>query len=640
MSRRTTRHWLTLLWCLPLFLAGGSLRAAPWERAVESGGLAYFFIPSPAQVERYDLAARKWLDPISFPPERREMTAGAVDADGLYMAYHDSVFRYDLNGGHELLMLNIIGDVRDLLSDGPRLIVNHSRFSKGRYSFLDKATNTTIVTTDNGEGLASGSVYVPALRRLLGPMSYAYFNQFSYVQFLPNGEAVNNGPKIVTDKDGSQHPPARCWLFPGGARVLDSNGAIYSTGMPAFVGNLDGPVNDVIFIKGVLPVVLRDGELHAYFPSLAPAGQCSLPAKAQSIFQNGADILAFTPDDPADHGIRVDTVPLTAIKAPAGTVLNSNALCYAPNDVFVSRDGLVYLHSALAQSLFRWDPAKMDYLKRIPLASVPDFIAYSDANYAFYLAQDSGEVRRISLGDPKFAETPLFKLNQKAQGLAAAGRYLLALDDNPGPAEGNPPKAGATKRWFITPRTAPDSPGTPVKPPDPVAPVSDQVKPLGPIGAVFKVFSGSGELLSTAERRHQIEAFAWSEPARRMFYLTKGVSPIDLWSSSISTAGQLSEKEQDSPLHADDGFLPPLFVAPSGKEVLVGSGLLHDSASLARKPSALPNAIDDAIWLPDGLYTVNTGPRDLRPRNPPEKKVNPQVQLQKWKGSPLSLIHI
>src|SRR4029079_14380263 len=60
----------------------------------------------------------------------------------------------------------------------------------------------------------------------------------------------------------------------------------------------------------------------------------------------------------------------------------------------------------------------------------------------------------------------------------------------------------------------------------------------------------------------------------------------------------------DSPLHDSSGFGHPIRVAPDGSIVVLGSGVIHDAKTLARKTTALANSITDAAWLGGELFTI------------------------------------
>jgi opacity protein-like surface antigen len=91
----------TLYMLVTVFFVLSSSQAADWIKTEKLNDTAYFFVSSPPKIERYDLQNRQWLSPITLPPARGALTTGKVDADGFYVAFDKSTYRYNLNGSNE-----------------------------------------------------------------------------------------------------------------------------------------------------------------------------------------------------------------------------------------------------------------------------------------------------------------------------------------------------------------------------------------------------------------------------------------------------------------------------------------------------------------------------------------------------------
>jgi hypothetical protein len=88
-----------------------SLPSAAQVTTQRFGDLVYQPKASPPTAEIYDLAAETWLDPVTLPAKETELTTAWVDADGFYLAYGTSVFRYDAEVSGEVFLLSTTSPV-------------------------------------------------------------------------------------------------------------------------------------------------------------------------------------------------------------------------------------------------------------------------------------------------------------------------------------------------------------------------------------------------------------------------------------------------------------------------------------------------------------------------------------------------
>ena len=87
------------------------------------GDKAYFVSETAAQIERYDLTSEAWLSPVPLTEGIGLPTVVHVDADGLYVASGQTVYRYELDGSNGTHIMNGSREVSDLMTDGNMLIV-------------------------------------------------------------------------------------------------------------------------------------------------------------------------------------------------------------------------------------------------------------------------------------------------------------------------------------------------------------------------------------------------------------------------------------------------------------------------------------------------------------------------------------
>ena len=524
--------------------------------AIGHGQVAYLLV-DPPRIERYDLVQRQWLSPVVLPHQARIPTKFHVDADGIYVVYDRTVYRYDSSGGSETHLLTANSPVHGIYSDGNLLIVNHSIHYDNHFVSIDKSTNLVIENYEHEGDPSYGSAIAPSLNKIFGWSQ----GDLSFSTYDDNGSFLESG-------DGIYHydfPNAsQVWLFPDETKVVGHSGTVYDSTSLEFLGSLSSSFDQIAFQSPTAPIILSGNTLVAYSDDLLPSGSRTLTFTPESIFVDQADILTFDTDPSQGNGIRVDTIAINTLTPSApGPPPDPQGLSYLPDNVFLGADGMIYLVSKNLRSIFRWNPGTQRYEETIATLDIPDYVEYSTETHTIYLAYESGLIRKIDLNNAPVQEVPFVAIGNQLEGLGIAGSYVLVVD----------PAAGA--------------------------------------GLTHVTYDSLGNEVDTADFNRGADRFIWSEENQKIYYLNDGLTPKDFYWEEINADGITYPSEppggigarHDYPLFNPSGFTHPFRVSPDGSVVIMGSGLVLDATSLNLTGESLPNSIADATWLAGQLKT-------------------------------------
>ncbi|MDB6155937.1 MAG: hypothetical protein JWL90_4390, partial [Chthoniobacteraceae bacterium] len=523
------------------------------------------FVPLPNRIERYDLATQSWLTPISLPSGYGALSTGAIDSDGIYVAYDKSTYRYNLNGANEAHILTTTDPVVGLHTDGGLLLINHSVSLYARLKSVAKSTNTVIASFENYIDSLAGSSIAPSINKIFGrslgvsPADITYASYTDAGQFIEGGDSPHHG----------DYPSAmQTWVFPDNGRVVDDSGTIYSASSLTYVASFGGRIDDLAFYGGNIPIVARGSELIAYSPALLPTGSKQLGYSPKTIFISDDQVAAFISNDAMPGGIAATLVPLSALNPPQpGSAVDPHGVPYTPSGSFIDKDGLIYFFSKTHQSIFRWNPATQDYLSTIPLLGVPEYVAYSVSNHKIYTAYQSGLIRSIDLSAATWSEQPFAALPAAPRGLSTADQYVFATDSS-----------GAWDSHYS--------------------------------------FRPDGTLVGSVEWNYYSTEYIWNPAAQKMYFFRDDTSPNDLIWEEINANGTAYPAipagsigvYKDSPLHTSEGFAHPIRISPNGSMVVLGSGVIHDAITLERSAATLANPVTDIAWAGNSgaISTIRT----------------------------------
>nr|WP_324257315.1 hypothetical protein [Cellvibrio fontiphilus] len=257
-----------------------------------------------------------------------------------------------------------------------------------------------------------------------------------------------------------------------------------------------------------------------------------------------------------------------------GTACNYGATIpnFTPDQV-ASDTEYIYLLSSANQRIYRWSLVEANYVNPLVIGQkqglttyLPTKMALSESHNRIYLGYESGAIRYLDLQTGQ--ELPFANTAQAVKGLASVGNYVLAQD-----------YSGA---W-----------------------------------ATHYIFDEFGSITDAREWNYYSPEYAWSPLDSRVYY-TSNFSPADLHFETVDqTTGKITQVGE-APYHGQYTIRPPIRVAPSGLQVLLGSGDIYRASDLSHQQN-LGALVEDALWTSAVLTTLENN--QLKVRSPEDFSV-------------------
>ncbi|WUR14091.1 hypothetical protein E7V67_003005 [[Empedobacter] haloabium] len=270
-----------------------------------------------------------------------------------------------------------------------------------------------------------------------------------------------------------------------------------------------------------------------------------------------------------------------------GVACNGVTATFVPDQVIGDGQDVIYMLSNANQRIYRWSRLRRGYIAPLVIGrhGAPKLFAYSADHQRLYLGYASGAITYIDLaGDTR--ETRLATLAQSVNGLAAAGKYLVAQD-----------RSGA---W-----------------------------------ATHYVIDRAGQVVSSRDWNHFSRHYEWSASQARLYYFRDDSSPNDIVYEQLDQAtGQLSAPA-DSPYHGDIDVSGPLRLSAGGR-IAIGSGHVFGAADL-KLIKALGAPFHDAQWRSDGYLVAMAASASGTTVTVYDAALN-QVRQEGHAGTPVALL--
>lgn len=513
--------------------------------SMRSGNTYYFAFSGPNRVERYDLAARRWLTPI---PLNFSASALWADESYLFVAEDRTVVRFSRDGGNRTLITNASGTITGLFTIKDVLVV---RDPSASFTTIAKHTGSILSTFSHWE-YADAFTTAPSLNRVFYRKSS---NKVAFMEIGPNGSLLNQTRNWQTS---AYSAGSRLFVFPNDGRVADTSGNVYSTDSVSSTNVLGAAFTDLAFHGIDIPIVLRGDKLVAYDNRLMETGSFTLPATGLRVAVSAADAVVFTIDAFATRGLRVERVPLSNLSAAQpGANIDPRGLAFTPNDLFLDRDGNLLLFSKSHLCVFRWSSQSLRFLPTLPLVGSPKFAAFSKEKHRAYFSYESGIVREMDLSSLAPAEVPLITLPESPLALAISDEFITTTHQNP--------------TFFNQ--------------------------------GVHSIHTSAGVQTQTMAVTEVESLWEWEPVKRRMYFLKNSqYYGRNLLFETIDDQGRVSGNGQTS---ANVVSTPGMRLRanPSGTHVAVGSGAVIETSGMTRV-ATLPNPFTDAIWRNSELLTI------------------------------------
>jgi len=528
-----------------------------WLGMGRVGNIVYALALAPNRIERYDLAAERWLavTPLSDP---RTPAAFLATPQGIFIAYGGTLARRPLDLATETTIASSSFDITRLAAAGDWLYYDSSVNATAVMVAVHRTTLQPGATTP-----ASYSDMTFSSRTNLGyGLGLGTSAMGTFVQSA-NGAITSPTP---TDFGSTYTAAPRLFLFPNEDLITSGGGTIYRASNLGYVGSFGGVVTDLALLGDGAPVVLRNERLELMRATdFFRQSSLTLPFVGARVFAVAPNLFVFGTAESAGGAFRVHKVSATAFATPPPiplTVAAGERLSI--DDVFLGRDGVVHVFSRSKQALIRWSANSRQYLAPVPLRGDPTRYAHAPGAERVLFAYQDGVVTEVPLGSGAAVE----------RQIGSVGNGVLSLTD----------LGDATLvRFFSASSTAL---------------FRMSLGRQGEFNAAAFAFSGSSA-----------SPLVWLPGARRLYSL---VAPATFNSgaleyeaipdSAVITSRSENVARFPSVVRLPIRFNPEetLFVSGDGQ---IGNANLATIASLA-------SSLTDAAWLADALLTMRDSAGD------------------------------
>jgi hypothetical protein len=393
-----------------------------WLYANTAHNIAYFFYANPARIERFDLAANVWLSPLVL---KASPIAASIYGDTIFITYERDVYSYSLDLQNEKQILaGLDYDITSLIPTAKYLIINsydstNSRqtlqlFSsydmklKGSYSYYLPSKNTNIYPLEK-----SSELIIPR------------YSSRSKLGYSDNG-FIDNSTEIYSV---STYKPV--YIKPDESGFFEGNGRLLNSSKLAFASGLGGSIDDLVWLSSQKLAVLRPGKIVFYNARYEEIASLDADPAIIRIFPQGDDVVGFIPPSSGSSAKNIRYLFSSATKVQQAPVIDPANTNFAPTDMFVGTDGLVYLSCPSLRHIFRWNPATGQYCaKHIRLSRVPRTVTYSPSQNSIFLADLNSAIYKINLAGDTFSEEFVANNEYCPNAFAPVAKNLIVSDSS------------------------------------------------------------------------------------------------------------------------------------------------------------------------------------------------------------------
>ena len=405
-------------------LAGIASADVTWDSPRQYAGVAYGLaygervdgIALRNRVRRYDLAGRRWLEPI----ELSHSAAGFhVGPEGIWVGYGLlGIGHVDLSDGTETILE---------VADGRRV---YRVAPAGPYLLTYDGHYLALIDRETGAIVDEQYQQVGGLHTFEG-VDAVFTASASSSMLIRRYEWTEDGRLVRTALSSGFFEGSIPASFAGDDRVFGRHGAFYDRETLEVEGFLPG-YSTVLGVYDGRIVIEIEGQLRAYdADSLAESGRYALgPRQRQAVYLHEDRVFVF---EALEGEVEVREVGLDEIvPPPPPDPVNPMGLVFEPDFVAMDGDETVLLASWERRMVFRWSVPERRHLDPIALSEEAVAMAWSaDRNELLY--QDRyGTIRTVSTSaDGSTEEAHFTHVFGWPQGLGSfEGTVLAAGSDS------------------------------------------------------------------------------------------------------------------------------------------------------------------------------------------------------------------
>ena len=532
---------------------GNSASSDPWLDVGRVGDVVYFLATLPARIERYDLAAERWL-PTTLLSETQVPTAFVPAPEGVYIAYGRVLVRRPLDLTTETPLTNTATGITQMFVFENYLYydVSSSGSSSG-YATLHRTTLNPGPAATLGRFSGSGYRQIalaPSLRKGFARSTAYSPADIEAFTIAADGSAPSS---IDSPYHGTMPVGSRCYVFPGDQLVTDDSGTVYRTSDLTYAGAFGEPFTDLTFLGDGTPVVLRGLQLIATrADNFIETSRASLTQAGLRAFAKDSTVFVF---GAVTSGTTFAVNKVTAANFAPAAAPEAGALPagrYSVDDAFIGDNNIVHVFSRTLQGFVRWNPATRAYLTTVPLRSAPTLVFHQPGNRRALIAYPDGVITEVPLSAGVVSERTLANIGHNVRALTDLGDFFTV---NISDAQ----SSGDDRLIF--------GPGT------------------GPRFISTSLYNGPG--------------LAWQPTARRLYSVPAFAGSVQY--EVITTAGTLAAGTGNSGSTSLPAT-PPIRFNSEGTLVATANGRVFN-ADLAQV-GVLANDVLDSAWLGSGLFSI------------------------------------
>ncbi len=402
---------LVAIICTPLaFSATGGAQKS--QRIADT---VYFLDSSSERVQRYDLAAETWLDPIAID---ESASCFALNDSYLFVAYGKILYRYDLDGGNKTHLGNILHSVVSLHTDGNLLMVNHSSSNNAYFDSYDIGTLARLDSFSSYYTFDSDCLLDPENNRI-------YDTRWSDSRVEIRYDDTGTFTENTYSSSSNNAAPGDFFLsWPEKDRMVGATGWIYDRQTFYPIAQL-AKTDCIAFVDGVLPVIVSGKSLIAYSKAFQETGRVPLQNAFGCVHIQGEDAFVFAPNSQEASGFALEIVALEDLDiADPASPIDPSKLAFEPDEIFAASNDKLYLSNHNLSSLFTWNIATQGWDSTIELEGLPLAIRYAAETDLILIAYSDGRITKIDPSQPTPSETLVVDTESTINSLVAAGAFI------------------------------------------------------------------------------------------------------------------------------------------------------------------------------------------------------------------------